>query len=109
MSSKLRPGLLALCCLAVVLPAPAQLDSSALRAKFGAPLNRETFHMPAGFDLTVDYGAGGQVCRMEVPALMPTSETIERIHNWVIGASRCSNSPGTTHKSDLASYALELM
>ena len=76
MSSKLRPGLLALCCLAVVLPAPAQLDSSALRAKFGAPLNRETFHMPAGFDLVVDYGSANQVCKLEVPALMPTHEKV---------------------------------
>jgi len=72
MSSRLRPGLFVICC----LPAFAQLYSAALRAKFGPPLNREIFHMPAEFDLTVDYGAGGQVCRMEVPALMPTSETI---------------------------------
>jgi hypothetical protein len=58
--------------LLLALPALAQLDSSALRAKFGAPLNRETFHMPQGFDLTVDYGAGNQVCRLEVPAEMPS-------------------------------------
>lgn len=62
---------LALGCLLLALPVLAQLDSSALRAKFGAPLNRETFHMPQGFDLAVDYGAGRQVCRLEVPAEMP--------------------------------------
>ncbi len=61
--------------LLLALPALAQLDSSALRAKFGAPLNRETFHMPQGFDLTVDYGAGNQVCRLEVPAEMPPQPT----------------------------------
>ena len=53
------------------LPAFAQFDSSALRAKFGQPLNRETFRMPAGFDLIVDYGPIGQACTLEVPAMMP--------------------------------------
>jgi hypothetical protein len=53
------------------VPAFAQLDSSALRAKFGAPINRETFHMPEGFDLVVDYNAVRQVCKIEAPALMP--------------------------------------
>jgi hypothetical protein len=62
---------LALGYLLLALPALAQLDSAALRAKFGAPLNRETFHMPQGFDLTVDYGGRNQVCRLEVPAEMP--------------------------------------
>jgi len=62
---------LAVLSLLLAFPALAQLDSSALRTKFGAPLNRETFHMPQEFDLTVDYGAGNQVCRLEVPAEMP--------------------------------------
>jgi hypothetical protein len=68
MQSKLHLGLFALCC----LPAFAQLDSSTLRAKLGQPLNQETFHMPAGFDLIVDYGTGTTlVCKLEVPAMMP--------------------------------------
>jgi hypothetical protein len=67
MRSKLYLALLGICC----LPAFAQLDSSALRAKLGQPLNRETFHIPAGFDLIVDYGPIGQVCKLEVPAVMP--------------------------------------
>ena len=63
---------LAICSFAFVLPAFAQLDSSTLRAKLGQPLNQETFHMPAGFDLIVDYGIGTTlVCKLEVPALMP--------------------------------------
>jgi hypothetical protein len=62
---------LALGCLLLALPALAQLDSSTLRAKFGTPLNRETFHMPQGFDLTVDYGTGNQVCKLTVPADPP--------------------------------------
>jgi hypothetical protein len=57
--------------LLLALPALAQLDSAALRVKFGSPLNRETFHMPQGFDLTVDYGAGNQVCKLQVPADPP--------------------------------------
>lgn len=65
---------LLICVLIWALPAVAQLDSPALRAKFGAPLNRETFHLPAGFDLVVDYGPDLQVCKLEVPSLMPTDE-----------------------------------
>lgn len=66
-----------MCCLAFALPAMAQLDSPALRAKFGYPLNRETFRTPSGFDLVVDYGTGNQVCKLEVPALMPTDEKVQ--------------------------------
>jgi hypothetical protein len=80
MQSKLQLGLFALCC----LPAFAQLDSSTLRAKLGQPLNRETFHMPAGFDLIVDYGNIGQVCKLEVPALMPH----ETANVWSITVQR---------------------
>lgn len=62
---------LALGCLLLALPALAQLDSTGLRAKFGDPLHRETFHTPQGFDLVVDYGPANQVCRLKVPAEMP--------------------------------------
>jgi hypothetical protein len=78
MSSRLRPGRLVVCFLSLALPAAAQLDSFALRTKFGAPLNRETFAMPAGFDLIVDYGPGNQVCKLTVPALMPTNGQVAR-------------------------------
>jgi len=66
----------AICCFLFILPAMAQLDSFALRARFGPPLNRETFHMPAGFDLVVDYGPTNEACRLQVPALMPTNEKV---------------------------------
>ena len=72
MSQKSVWGLFVLC-LFCALPAAAQLDSYTLLAKFGAPLNRETFHIPQGFDLTVDYGAGNQICKLTVPADPPTS------------------------------------
>ncbi|HLH00486.1 MAG TPA: hypothetical protein VKX49_29545 [Bryobacteraceae bacterium] len=61
-----------LCVFVLTVPAFAQIDSSQLRGKFGAPLSRETFRVPPGFDLVVDYGAGNQVCKLQVPALMPT-------------------------------------
>ena len=35
--------------------------------------------MPAGFDLIVDYGFSHQVCRLEVPALMPSKEKISNL------------------------------
>jgi hypothetical protein len=48
------------------MPVFAQLESAALRARFGPPLN-----------VTVDYGAERQVCSIEVPALSSQSETDE--------------------------------
>jgi hypothetical protein len=66
-----------LCFLALALPASAQLDSAQLRVKFGAPLDRETFHIPPGFDLVVDYGVGHQVCTLQVPAVMPTDSQVK--------------------------------
>ena len=76
MSCKLHPGRFLICCFLFTLPAAAQLDSSALHAKYGAPIKRETFHMPSGFDLVVDYGANHQICKLELPALMPTNERV---------------------------------
>jgi len=89
MRSKLYLALVGICC----LPVFAQLDSSTLRAKLGQPLNQETFHMPAGFDLIVDYGTGTTlVCRLEVPAMMPrdpaakisnTTELKQRMYDFL--------------------------
>ncbi len=49
------------------MPDLTQLDSTTLRAKFGEPLNRETFRTPQGFELIVDYGPNGEACRLEMP------------------------------------------
>jgi hypothetical protein len=68
-------GRLAICGLLLALPAAAQLDSAALRAKFGAPLNRETFRVRPGLDIAVDYGTGGQVCAIEIPVLAAQKDT----------------------------------
>lgn len=75
----MRSGFCTLAFLGLCLPAFAQLDSATLRAKFGQPANRETFHHAAGFDLVVDYGADHQVCQLEVPQLMPTDAKISNL------------------------------
>lgn len=35
--------------------------------------------MRAGFDLVVDYGPASQVCRLQVPALMPATEQVSNV------------------------------
>ena len=70
---------LALLFLFTVACAFAQLNSAELRAKFGAPVDRETFRVPPGFDLVVDYGIGATVCRIEVPSLMPSDERVQNL------------------------------
>jgi hypothetical protein len=77
MHSKLNLLLCLLCLLALALPASAQLDSAQLRVKFGPPLNREIFRIAPGFDLVVDYGGSNQVCKLQVPALMPTEAKVQ--------------------------------
>jgi hypothetical protein len=79
MKLNLKLSVALMCCLGFTLTAAGQLDSSGLRAKYGVPLDREIFRMPAGFDLIVDYGASHQVCRLEVPALMPSKEKISNL------------------------------
>jgi hypothetical protein len=58
--------------LAVVLLAAssafAQLDANSLRAKYGQPLDRETFTVRPGIEMMVDYAAGKQVCRIQLPS-----------------------------------------
>jgi len=50
----------------------AQIDSSTLRAKYGAPLNREVFTVRPGIEMIVDYSPTGNLaCRIELPGLAP--------------------------------------
>src|SRR5580658_1680334 len=79
----MKPSRLAVCCLLLALPVAAQLDSAALRRKFGPPLNRETFHVRPGFDITVDYGAKHQVCRMEIPTSVTREATKQFIEELI--------------------------
>ena len=44
-----------------------QMDSTALRAKYGEPLARETFQVRPNIEAIVTYGPGRQVCRIELP------------------------------------------
>jgi hypothetical protein len=48
------------------------MDASSLRAKFGAPLNREVFTVQPGIQMIVDYSpTTTSVCRLELPGLAP--------------------------------------
>jgi hypothetical protein len=46
----------------------AQVNASSLRARYGAPLERETFEVRPGIELLVDYGPNRQACRMQLPS-----------------------------------------
>ncbi len=49
-----------------------QMDGSSLRAKFGAPLNREVFTVRPAIEMVVDYSpTGNHVCRLELPGEAP--------------------------------------
>jgi hypothetical protein len=49
-----------------------QIDASALRAKYGAPLSRETFTVRPGIEMVVDYSpTANHACRLELPGQAP--------------------------------------
>ena len=57
--------------------AAGQVDASALRAKYGAPLNRETFTVRPGIEMIVDYSpTSNQACRLELPGEAPMPEDV---------------------------------
>ncbi|MEO8049045.1 MAG: hypothetical protein ABI833_01400 [Acidobacteriota bacterium] len=47
--------------------AVGQIDATALRAKYGEPLARETFQVRPNIEAIVSYGHARQVCRIELP------------------------------------------
>jgi hypothetical protein len=66
-------------CLVLISSAFGQIDATTLRAKYGepikygAPFNSETFKVRNNIKMVVNYGPGGQVCRIEVhPARQST-------------------------------------
>ena len=66
MTAKL--SLVVVSCLALSDSALAQqMDSAALRAKYGEPLAREAFQVRPNLEAIVTYGAARQVCRIELP------------------------------------------
>ena len=64
---------LSLLALALASSAFAQIDSYGLRAKYGMPLNRETYDVQPGIRIVVDYGPGAQACRIEFGPLIQTT------------------------------------
>lgn len=67
-------------CAAAILVASsafAQIDgpgfATELRSKYGPPLARETFTPRPGIEMVVDYTANGNVCRIQLPPIAPTS------------------------------------
>ena len=44
----------------------AQIDSNSLRAKYGPPLNRETFTVRPGIEMIVDYGPNKLACQLRI-------------------------------------------
>jgi hypothetical protein len=66
MTAKL--SLFVVCCLALPFSAVGQqIDSTALRAKYGEPLARETFQVRPNIEAIVTYGSSHQVCKIELP------------------------------------------
>lgn len=66
MTAKL--SLFVVSCLALFSSALAQqMDSTALRAKYGEPLARESFPVRPNIEAIVTYGSARQVCRIELP------------------------------------------
>ena len=78
MALRLRFCRFAICCLVIGLPAAAQFDSYTLRAKYGAPLNRNV-QMAAGFDLVVDSGPTNEVCKFQAPTLIAHDEKVPKM------------------------------
>jgi len=56
------------------MPALAQIDGAKfaadVRAKYGTPLSRQTFMIPAG-EMVVDYATNGNICRIQLPPMGP--------------------------------------
>jgi hypothetical protein len=75
----------------------AQIDAYSLRAKYGPPLNRETFTVRPGIEMIVDFAAGKQACRIQLPSgkkivgTVPvgatTKQQIEEVLNEVVPPS----------------------
>ena len=45
-----------------------QIDAFSLQAKYGVPLDRETFTVRPGIEMVVDYGPNKQACRIHLPS-----------------------------------------
>ena len=61
----------------------AEWDASALRAKYGEPVARETFQVRPNLEIVVSYGPAGQVCRIELPQTAARKQLDEVIDELV--------------------------
>jgi hypothetical protein len=59
-------------CLGFAAALFGQIDSYQLRAKYGPPLDRETFTISPGYQIVVDYGPDHQASRLELPPAAPS-------------------------------------
>jgi len=73
MQTKVIPRVFAVL-IAFAVSAPAQFDAGKfatdLRAKYGPPVARAVFTIPAG-EMVVDYATSGHVCRIQLPGIGP--------------------------------------
>jgi hypothetical protein len=72
MTARLTSHIPVMFCLIFAAALFGQIDSYQLRAKYGQPLDRETFILSPGFQIIVDYGPDRQACRLELPASSPS-------------------------------------
>jgi hypothetical protein len=64
----MKPAITFAIILLVASSAFAQVDATSLRAKYGQPLDRETFTVRPGIEMVVDYGPSKQACKIQLPS-----------------------------------------
>jgi hypothetical protein len=99
MTAKLTPNIQLIFCLGCASALFGQIDSYQLRAKYGPPLNRETFTISPGFEIIVDYGPDQQVCRLQLPASAPsgTEQQVDDVLLELVPMSMRGKKIGSSH------------
>jgi hypothetical protein len=97
MTIRWTPRIPVLVCIAFTATLFGQIDSYQLRAKYGPPLARETFTISPDFHVIVDYGPDQQVCRLELPASVPsiTGQRVDEILLELVPMSMRGTNLGT--------------
>ena len=84
MTARLTSRIPVIFCLAFAAALFGQIDSYQLRAKYGQPLDRETFTLSPGFQMIVDYGPDEQACRLELPLNQPGVSSREQADDFLL-------------------------
>jgi hypothetical protein len=63
-----------------------ELDTIALRKKYGEPVARETFQVRPNIQIVVSYGRSNQVCRIEFPISL-TRQDLEDVIDELLSPS----------------------